>query len=348
MSPAAVGRPREPRPTAPLLVVSDLVTSFPDGAGGRSRVIDGVDLVVARGEVVALVGESGCGKSMTALSLVSLVPKPGRVDAGSVRLRDRELRGLPVTELRRVRGAEIGMIFQEPSTSLNPVQTAGAQVVEALRLHVRMDRAAARRAALALFEQVGIPDPPARFDAFPHQLSGGLKQRVMIAIALATRPQLLIADEPTTALDVTIQAQVIELLRALASDSGTAIVLITHDLGVVNELADRVAVMYAGRIVEEGTRTAVLGTPCHPYTRGLLRAMPARARPGERLAEIPGSVPAVDAWPAGCRFAPRCPLVSDRCRTQEPARVPLGAPDAVDPLERTGAVRCHAVSEGRT
>jgi peptide/nickel transport system ATP-binding protein len=271
---------------------------------------------------------------MTALSIVSLVPKPGRVEAGSVRLDGRELRGLPVGALRRVRGAEIAMIFQEPATSLNPVQTAGAQVVEAIRLHERVAHGEALRRALALFESVGIPDPAARLDAYPHQLSGGLKQRVMIAIALAARPRLLIADEPTTALDVTVQAQILELLRRLARETGTAVLLITHDLGVVNELCDRVAVMYAGRVVETGSRTAVLGAPRHPYTQGLLRSMPGRARPGERLAEIPGSVPSGSAWPEGCRFADRCDRVMDVCRMREPGPTPLG----------DGALaRCHAV-----
>ncbi len=318
-----------------LLEVEGLVTSFPGAGDVRLPVVDRVDVAVGRGEAVALVGESGCGKSMTALSIVGLVPKPGRIDAGSVRMAGRELRGLPVTALRRVRGAEIAMIFQEPATSLNPVQTVGAQVVEAITLHESIARGEARRRALALFEQVGIPDPSARFGAYPHQLSGGLKQRVMIAIALAARPDLLIADEPTTALDVTIQAQILELLRGLARETGTAILLITHDLGVVNEIADRVAVMYAGRIVEEGTRVEVLGAPRHPYTQGLLRSMPARVAPGERLAEIPGVVPAPDAWPSGCRFADRCALVMDLCRAREPERTVFGA---------NAAARCHAVA----
>ena len=319
-----------------LLQVEGLTTSFPAAGGTRVPVVDRVDVAVARGEAVAVVGESGCGKSMTALSIVGLVPKPGCVEAGSVRLCGRELRGLSVTALRRVRGAEIGMIFQEPATSLNPVQTAGAQVVEAIALHERVVRREARRRALSLFEEVGIPDPPERFDAYPHQLSGGLKQRVMIAIALAARPKLLIADEPTTALDVTIQAQILELLGRLAREKGTAILLITHDLGVVNEIADRVAVMYAGRIVEEGTRAAVLGAPRHPYTQGLLRSMPGRVAPGERLAEIPGVVPSTGAWPAGCRFADRCGLVMDVCRAREPERTSLGA---------TEAARCHALQQ---
>jgi len=322
--------------SAALLEVEGLVTTFPI-AGSRVAVVDEVGLRVAPGEVVALVGESGCGKSITALSIPALVPKPGRVEAGSVRLAGRELRGADVETLRRVRGAEIAMIFQEPATSLNPVQTVGAQVVEAIRLHERISRTAARARSLALFESVGIPDAAARLAAYPHQLSGGLKQRAMIAIALAAQPKLLIADEPTTALDVTIQAQILELLRVQTRERGTAILLITHDLGVVNELADRVSVMYAGRVVEEGARAALLGAPRHPYTQGLLRAMPARARAGERLAEIPGGVPAPGRWPAGCRFHDRCPLVSSVCREREPERRALGG-DAF--------VRCHAVGDG--
>jgi len=319
--------------TAPLLAVEGLVTTFPIGRA-RVPVVDRVDLAVGAGEVVALVGESGCGKSMTALSITQLVPKPGRIDAGRMRLAGRELRGLPVRALRAVRGGEIAMIFQEPATSLNPVQTVGAQVAEAIRLHERVGASAARARALDLFESVGIPDPAARLAAYPHELSGGLKQRAMIAIALAARPKLLLADEPTTGLDVTIQAQILELLRSLVQDAGTAILLITHDLGVVNELADRVAVMYAGQIVEEGARAAVLGAPRHPYTNGLLRAMPSRARPGERLAEIPGAVPAPGRWAAGCRFSDRCPLVFDACRERDPARRALGG----------GAfARCHAL-----
>ena len=287
------------------------------------------------GEVLALVGESGCGKSMTALSALRLVPKPGRIDAGHVRLGGRELLDLPVTEMRRVRGAEVSMIFQEPMTSLNPVQTAGDQVVEAIRLHERVSKTEARRRTLALFEAVGIPDPEARLDAYPHQLSGGMKQRVMIAMALAGHPRLLIADEPTTALDVTIQAQILELLRERGRELDTAILLITHDLGIVNELADRVAVMYAGRIVEEGTRVEVLAGARHPYTQGLLRSMPSRVSPGERLEEIPGVVPSPSDWPAGCRFSTRCSRVLDVCGEAEPD------PCALAP---THQVRCHAVA----
>jgi oligopeptide/dipeptide ABC transporter ATP-binding protein len=317
-----------------LLAVEGLVTTFPV-AGRRVAVVDRVDLALRRGEVLALVGESGCGKSMTALSILHLVPRPGRIETGRISRAGRALEGLAATQWRRVRGGEIAMIFQEPMTSLNPVQTAGAQVVEALRLHQRVSRAEARRRAIELFERVGIPDATARFAAYPHQLSGGMKQRTMIAMALAAQPKLLIADEPTTALDVTIQAQILELLRGLSRDLGMALLLITHDLGVVNELADRVAVMYAGRVVEEGPRAALLTVPRHPYTQGLLRSMPARVRPGERLAEIPGAVPPPEAWPPGCRFHPRCERALVLCRAQEPERTSLAA---------AHWTRCHAVA----
>ncbi len=317
-----------------LLEVEGLVTDFPS-ASGRVPVVDRVDLSVASGEVLALVGESGCGKSITALSILRLVPKPGRIAAGQIRYDGRDLVPLSVPEMRNMRGAEIAMIFQEPMTSLNPVQTSGAQVMEAIRLHEPVTAAEARVRGIELFERVGIPDPAERFDAYPHQLSGGMKQRVMIAMALAPRPRLLIADEPTTALDVTIQAQILALLRELGSDFGTAIMLITHDLGVVNELADRVAVMYAGRLVEQGTRLDVLGGGRHPYTQGLLRSMPSRVEPGVRLEEISGVVPSPETWPPGCRFSNRCARVFDRCRVEEPATTEL-----------TPAhwARCHAVA----
>ena len=318
-----------------VLALCDLETSFPT-PGGRVSVVDGVSLEIAEGEVLALVGESGCGKAVTALSIMRLIPRPGRVESGSIRLCGRDLLGLSVGEMRAVRGHQMAMIFQEPMTSLNPVQTAGAQVVEAIRLHERVTRAEARRRAVALFDRVRIPDPAQRFDAFPHQLSGGLKQRVMIAMALAMRPRLLIADEPTTALDVTIQAQILELLRELQRELGTAILLITHDLGVVNELADRIAVMYAGRLVEEGERSQVLGAPRHPYTQGLLQSMPSRARHRERLHEIRGVVPRPRDWPQGCRFSTRCERAVERCREQVPG---------VTEVSPTQRVRCHIVAE---
>ncbi len=296
----------------PLLEVRDLRTAFPS-AKGPLPVVDGVSFDLARGEVLALVGESGSGKSMTAFSVLRLVPKPGRVVSGSVKLDGEELLDLPVTEMRRIRGGRIAMIFQEPMTCLNPVVRVGRQVVEAIRLHETITKADARARARELFAEVGIPDPEQRLDAFPHQLSGGLKQRVMIAMALSTRPELLIADEPTTALDVTVQAQILALLRDLQRNRNAAILLITHDLGIVNELADRVAVMYAGRLVEVADREGLLSDPRHPYTQGLLRSIPALSAPGEPLPEIAGVVPTPDQWPTGCRFSTRCPKRFEPC-----------------------------------
>ncbi|MFL2935667.1 MAG: ABC transporter ATP-binding protein [Myxococcota bacterium] len=305
-----------------LLEVEGLTTTFP-GPGKDLPIVDGVGFHIDPGEVLALVGESGCGKSMTALSLMRLIPKPGRISAGEIRLGEEELLSLSVNRIRRVRGHRMAMIFQEPMTSLNPVHRVGDQVVEAIRLHEKVSRAEARARARDLFAEVGIPDPEARLDAYPHQLSGGLKQRVMIAMALSTRPELLIADEPTTALDVTIQAQIVRLLRDLQRERGMSILLITHDLGIVNELADRVAVMYAGRIVETGTRRTIFTQARHPYTRGLLRSNPALANPGERLPEIPGVVPSPAEWPSGCRFSTRCSEALDRCRSDMPGATRL-------------------------
>jgi oligopeptide/dipeptide ABC transporter ATP-binding protein len=320
--------------TGAVLRVEGLVTSFP-ADGNRLRAVDGVGFEIAPREVLALVGESGCGKSVTALSILRLVPRPGRIEAGAISLGGRDVLGLPVAEMRRLRGHEAAMIFQEPMTSLNPVQAVGDQVMEAIRLHERLSKRAARARVLELFESVRIPDPAERLSAYPHQLSGGLKQRVMIAMALALRPRLLIADEPTTALDVTIQAQILELMRELQREFETAILLITHDVGVVNELADRIAVMYAGQIVETGTREQVLAEARHPYTQGLLRSIPSLARRGERLAEIPGVVPRPDAWPAGCRFSTRCPRVIDVCRERMPELLPLAD---------GRLARCHVVA----
>ena len=307
----------------PVLRVEGLVTSFPDGQGGRLAVVDGISFSVHEGQVLALVGESGCGKSMTAFSILRLVPKPGRIGPGHISVCGKDVLSLPVAEMSSVRGSDAAMIFQEPMTSLNPVQTVGDQVIEAIRLHERVSKRAARARVVELFESVRIPDAADRVDAYPHELSGGLKQRVMIAMALSLRPKLLIADEPTTALDVTIQAQILELMRELQRESGTAILLITHDLGVVNELADRIAVMYAGRVVEEGTRETVLSGARHPYTQGLLRSIPSRAVRGERLAEIEGVVPQPVDWPEGCRFSTRCPRVEGRCRAQMPELLAL-------------------------
>jgi oligopeptide/dipeptide ABC transporter ATP-binding protein len=325
--------------SAPLIEIERLAVSFP-GEGGRVRVVDRVQLAVAPGETLALVGESGCGKSITALAIMRLVPRPGLIEPESrIRFDGRELLSLPVTEMRRIRGARIAMIFQEPMTSLNPVTTVGAQVEEAILLHARMPAGSARRRVVELFHRVGIPDPETRVDAYPHQLSGGLKQRVMIAMATAMEPRLLICDEPTTALDATIRGQILELIRNLAATTGTAVLLITHDFGVVNLVADRVAVMYAGQVVEEGAREDLLTRPRHPYTQGLLRSIPRPEARGRRLEEIRGAVPRPGHWPDGCRFHPRCPHAFDRCRSEVPVRT------AVSP---TQAAWCHLVEqEGR-
>jgi len=319
----------------PTLVVDSITTSFP-GQDGRVNVVDDVSFEVKRGEVLAVVGESGCGKSVTALSVMRLIPRPGRVDSGRVILDGKEILSLSVPEMRQVRGRGISMIFQEPMTSLNPVVTCGKQVVEAIRLHERVSFAEARSRTIELFGRVGIPDPSDRFDAYPHQLSGGLKQRVMIAMALSTRPKLLIADEPTTALDVTIQAQILLLIRELRTQFDTSVLLITHDLGVVNELADRVAVMYAGKVIEQGLREEILATPAHPYTQGLLGAMPSRAAHGEPLHEIKGVVPQPSEWPEGCRFCTRCPKVFEPCELEVPRPTELS---------ETHSVSCHYVRE---
>jgi oligopeptide/dipeptide ABC transporter ATP-binding protein len=314
--------------------VRDLCTSFPDGTA-RRNVVDGVSFAIAPGETLALVGESGCGKSLTALSILRLVPRPGRIESGSVRVAGREVSTLSVGEMRRLRGGEVAMIFQEPMTSLNPVQTVGRQVIEAVHLHRAASEGDARARAAELFEQVGIPDPAARLDAYPHQLSGGMKQRVMIAMALASRPRVLLADEPTTALDVTIQAQILALLRDLQRELHMAVLLITHDLGIVNLVADRVAVMYAGRIVEHSPRAELLATPRHPYTQGLLRSLPGRAAAGARLEEIPGTVPPPSEWPRGCRFSTRCPRAFEPCAEVDPEATAVASDHRV---------WCHAVA----
>jgi oligopeptide/dipeptide ABC transporter ATP-binding protein len=320
----------------PLLRIERLAVSFPAEAG-RTPVVDRVDLSLAAGETLALVGESGCGKSITALAIMRLVPRPGRIEPASRLLFEgRDLLALPVPEMRKLRGSRIGMIFQEPMTSLNPVATVGEQVMEAVLLHAGTSRAEARRRVVDMFATVGIPAPERRFAAYPHELSGGLKQRVMIAMAMVLQPRLLIADEPTTALDATIRAQVLDLIRDLAGTTGTAVLLITHDFGVVNEVADRVAVMYAGQIVEQGSRTELLGNPRHPYTQGLLRSIPRPEARGKRLNEIEGVVPRPGRWPAGCRFHTRCPSAFDRCSSEEPTRTPLSA---------TQAAWCHLLEQ---
>jgi peptide/nickel transport system ATP-binding protein len=307
----------------PVLEVQDLQTCFYTRAG-LVKAVDGVSFSLRRGETLAIVGESGCGKSVTALSLMRLVADPGRIIGGTVRLDGLDLHGLSAAGMRQIRGKEISMIFQEPMTSLNPVMTIGRQISEALMLHGAASRPAARGRALEMLELVGIPEPAQRTKEYPHQLSGGMRQRVMIAIALACNPKVLIADEPTSALDVTVQAQILELMAKLRRQLGTAMILITHDLGVVAETAERVIVMYAGRKVEEAAVDDLFAHPLHPYTRGLMNSIPQLAlmrrevASASRLQEIPGMVPALSNLPAGCAFAPRCAFASDICRREYP------------------------------
>jgi oligopeptide/dipeptide ABC transporter ATP-binding protein len=309
--------------SAKLLEVRGLATEF-RSRQGAFRAVDGVDFSLARGETLGIVGESGCGKSVTSLSIMRLVPDPpGSIVAGEILLEGENLLAKSEAEMRLIRGGRISMIFQEPMTSLNPVYTVGAQIVEAIRLHAALDARGARARALEMLRLVRIPDPELRLDDYPHQMSGGMRQRVMIAMALACDPQVLIADEPTTALDVTIQAQILELMRDLRDRSGAAILLITHDLGVVAELAQRVLVMYAGRVVEEAEVATLFADPQHPYTLGLLGSIPRAAAAAERLAAIEGAVPDPRAPPSGCRFHPRCPFVIERCRREAPPLVEL-------------------------
>jgi oligopeptide/dipeptide ABC transporter ATP-binding protein len=314
----------------PLLEIRDLVTEFRTDRG-TVRAVDRVSLDVSAGATLGLVGESGCGKSVTALSILNLLADTGRIASGEIRFRGRDLVKLPASELRKVRGAQIAMVFQDPMTSLNPVFTVGAQIGEVVRLHRGASRRDARAVAIEMLELVGMPAPRERVDAYPHELSGGMRQRVMIAMALACKPAVLIADEPTTALDVTIQAQILELLRTLQRDLGTGILLITHDLGVVAETCDDVAVMYAGRVVERAAAAELFAHPRHHYTYGLLQSVPGLDDTRARLQEIPGMVPSLHELPAGCKFADRCPAVQDKCRADEPELVQLGA----------SRVRCH-------
>jgi len=302
---------------APLLAIEDLVVEFTTD-DGVVRAVDGVALVINPGEIVGLVGESGCGKSVTAMSILGLIRPPGQITGGSIHFRGQDLRTMPVAELRRIRGGQIAMVFQDPMTTLNPVMTVGAQIVEALRLHQKISKAQARNRAVELLKMLGVPSAEMGFCQYPHQFSGGMRQRAMIAMAIANDPALLIADEPTTALDVTIQAQVLELLRTTQRPAGAATLLITHDLGVVAELADRVVVMYAGRVIEQAGVGAIFAGPRHPYTLGLLTSVPRVDVEDDELRPIPGSPPDMLAAPAGCAFHPRCPLVRQRCRNQRP------------------------------
>jgi len=319
-----------------LLSVTDLHTQFRSG-DEIARAVDGVSFTLRRGETLAIVGESGSGKSVTSLSIMRLVPTPpGEITAGTVLFRNRDLLRLSERAMRKIRGNEIGMIFQEPMSSLNPLLKVGEQIAEVVRAHRGLGRAAAARHAIDMLAQVQIPDPALRAEEYPHRLSGGMRQRVMIAMALACHPSLLIADEPTTALDVTIQAQILDLMRGLQTELSMSLLFITHNLGVVAEIADRVAVMYAGRIVEQGTVSAVFARPLHPYTTALLASIPrvegGGRDPAHRLAAIPGQVPSAAALPPGCAYAPRCGRATELCRyTAPPVEQALPGHD----------VRCH-------
>ena len=336
--PEAGGRGSEAggqEPGVSLLQVDHLTTVF-DVGGRDAPAVDDVSFVVRTGETLGLVGESGSGKSVTALSILRLVQPPGRIAGGAIRLRGRDLLALSEREMRAVRGAQISLVFQEPMTALNPVFTIGSQIEETLAVHGRASGRAAREQAIDLLRAVSMPSPERRVDEYPHQLSGGLRQRALIALALAARPALVIADEPTTALDVTVQAQILDLLREMKDRFGLSLLLITHDLGVIAETADRVAVMYAGRIVEAGPVREIFRDPKHPYTRGLLASIPG-GQPGTRLRAIPGVVPSLGALPAGCAFAPRCADRFDRCDQRPPGSTPLG-------VDRS--VRCYLHGDG--
>ncbi|HKU98079.1 MAG TPA: ABC transporter ATP-binding protein [Vineibacter sp.] len=300
--------------SAPVLAVRDLATHFFTRAGVM-KAVDGVSFDLDAGEILGLVGESGSGKSVTGYSLLGLIDPPGRIVAGSVRLRDQELIGLPPAALRDLRGRRLAMVFQDPMTTLNPVLTIATQIHLAIAAHERVSARAARARATEVLARVGIPDAARRLDAYPHQFSGGMRQRVAIAVALLNRPDVIVADEPTTALDVSIQAQILAEMKSLVRDLGTALIWISHDLAVVSALASRILVMYAGRIVEHGPTATVLRAPRHPYTGGLLDSLPARAAPGQPLQQIPGLPPTLAALPHGCAFHPRCARADVACQT---------------------------------
>jgi len=321
-----------------LLEIRDLSVSFRT-ENGVVRAVDGLSLSLALGEVVGIVGESGSGKTVSMMAVMRLIRDPNAVIEGEVLLRGRDLMRLPQNEMRVIRGGEIAMIFQDPMTALTPVYTVGWQIAEQLRAHEAMSRKQARTRVVELLAEVGISNPARRIDDYPHQFSGGMRQRVMIAMALSCNPSILIADEPTTALDVTIQAQILELMKRLQRDYGSSILLITHDMGVVSDLAERVAVMYAGSVVEEGSKSAVFRDPQHPYTWGLLGSIPRVGRPRvRRLAAIPGAPPSLLSPPEGCRFAPRCPHRFDRCSIR-PELAPRVSADRLDACHLDPAIR---------
>jgi peptide/nickel transport system ATP-binding protein len=311
----------------PLLAVEDLRVEFPLRHGTLCAV-NGISFAIAPGEVLGVVGESGAGKSLTGAAIIGLIDPPGRIAGGQIRLAGKRIDNLPYEAMQRIRGRDIGAVFQDPLTSLNPLYTIGRQLTETIRTHLPLSAAEALARAIGLLEEVGIPAAARRIDHYPHQFSGGMRQRVVIALALAAKPRLIIADEPTTALDVSIQAQIIQLLKRLCRDHGTAVMLITHDMGVIAETADRVAVMYAGRIVEIGPVADVIHRPAHPYTVGLMGSIPSIVSERGRLAQIDGTMPRLDAVPGGCSFHPRCPRAVAQCRHDLPKLVSVGATQA--------------------
>ena len=314
--------------TEPVLSVRNLQVEFASRRG-TLRAIDNVSFDIAKGEVLGVVGESGAGKSVTGLAVIGLIDSPGRISGGEIRLSGLRIDNLPPEEMRRVRGKRIGMIFQDPLTSLNPLYKIGDQLIETIRTHLNLSETAARRRAIDLLAEVGIPAPEKRIDGYPHEFSGGMRQRVVIALAICAEPELIIADEPTTALDVSVQAQIIALIKRLCRDRGASVMLITHDMGVIAESADRVCVLYAGRLAEIGAVRDVVKRPQHPYTAGLMAAIPSLSDElGTALAQIPGAMPRLDAIPKGCAFHPRCPHVFDRCVAERPPAYATGSSDA--------------------
>ncbi len=319
---------------APLLEVRHLRVEFATRRGTLTA-IDDVSLSIAPGEVLGVVGESGAGKSITGTAIIGLLEPPGRIAAGEILLEGERIDNLPAEAMRKIRGRRIGAIFQDPLTSLNPLYTVGRQIIETIQTHLPLDATQARERAIELLKEVGIPAAERRIDHYPHQFSGGMRQRVVIALALCANPRLIIADEPTTALDVSIQAQIITLLKKLCREHGTAVMLVTHDMGVIAETADRVAVMYAGRLVEVGPVQDVIHKPQHPYTAGLMGSIPAIGQEVERLPQIEGSMPRLTAIPAGCAFNPRCPKAFDRCRAERPELMAAGSTQAACWLHAT-------------
>ena len=320
----------------PLLEVRHLRVEFPSRRGTLVA-IDDVSLAIAPGEVLGVVGESGAGKSVTGAAIIGLIEPPGRIAAGEILLDGRRIDDLSADEMRRIRGRQIGAVFQDPLTSLNPLYTVGRQLEETIQTHLPLDARAARARAIELLEATGIPAAAERIDHYPHQFSGGMRQRVVIALALAAQPRLVVADEPTTALDVSIQAQIISLLKRLCREQGTAVMLVTHDMGVIAETADRVAVMYAGRIAEIGPVADVIHRPRHPYTIGLMGSIPSIGGDHDKLTQIEGSMPRLNAIPSGCAFNPRCPQASARCRSERPELMPAGTSQAACWLHDTRA-----------